>query len=364
MYNTQVYSGQNNLGFPQKRTTYSCLREYIPEERIEDEDYLPLLLEEDVADYVKMQADRFTTIIESNLCTIADNQKKIKFLNDYLNKILKEGYGKYIFERVFRNLLTNTNDVEYSPRLFAYFLSQTNFFEENEELVKDCSGNILFEAVENSNFDLIRMFGKKPFKKLYDPNKRYGVDGYNLCHLPLMKSEDEKLPRCVIEDIGTNPDIPDNRGRFPIEFIIDNVERLLEVFADYCLSLKKEDREKSPTFRILKERFKKFFLKYWANRLMRQSKRRNPTPIFMKRIRPISEPTEKLKLPPFKELFPFMGKGKTEKSRNYGTEKMPWYAKRSLKKPVPPLADPSQNLGYAIDELDIKKPRTQKFVMA
>lgn len=63
MYNTQVYSGQNNLGFPQKRRTYSCLREYIPEERIEDEDCLPLLLEEDVADYVKMQADRFTTII-------------------------------------------------------------------------------------------------------------------------------------------------------------------------------------------------------------------------------------------------------------------------------------------------------------
>ena len=356
MYNTQVYSGQNNLGFPQKRTTYSCLREYIPEERIEDEDYLPLLLEEDVADYVKMQADRFTTIIESNLCTIADNQKKIKFLNDYLNKILKEGYGKYIFERVFRNLLTNTNDVEYSPRLFAYFLSQTNFFEENEELIKDYSGNILFEAVENSNFDLIRMFGKKPFKKLYDPNKRYGVYEYTLCHLALMKSENEKLIRCVIENIGTNPDIPDNCGRFPIEFIIDNVERLLEVFADYCLSLKKEDREKSPTFRILKGRFKNFFLKYWANRLRRQhpatesqkhTRKRNS--IVVEIVIPakgtLSKPTARLPLGRV-IIVP------------YSSNKPYIMVNANNAEPI------KKNLDYAIDELDIKKPWTQKFAMA
>ena len=376
MYKTQTDFGQtHNFGVAPERRTYACLLDYErqehnededymldyePEENIEDEDYTSLIPEKDKPYYMKMFVNRHVTTIKTEFYG-KTNQEIITFLDDYLRYILQTQHGKNIFEQIVQSLVENRDFPEYSPELFITYLLQTNFFKEKEEFIKDCFGNILAEAVKNLNFDLIEMFGKKPFKKLYDPNKKYGIDRDTLCHLALRVTEDEKLLRYIIKHIKTNPYLANNRGIYPVDLIIDNTEKLVDVFANYCLSIKKEDREKSPTFRILKERFKTVFLKYWESCLRRQSlkSKRNPNPIFMERIRSIPEPTAKLKLPPLK-LMPRssknLHKGKLNKepiTRNFGTNK-------SIKKPLLPLPDPSQNLGGAIDELDKKTTQIQR----
>lgn len=276
-----------------------------------------ILIEEN---YIYNIREKNKKIIPSFIDSFNRSNVKTFLLDNVLSKILLSRDGMLWAEMFIKEILTNK---DFNLETFSLFLSGTNFFRENRDLVEKCYLDVLSNAIHSNNRDLINKFAGEDVKKCYDPDKQYGPDGDTLCHTAVKLSLNPIVLYDIIVKIGTNPFRKNYEGQFPEDLVIEDIERYKSIF-DHARCIM--EKKVKPILEISDGKFPEF-LKRWD--------------IFVKCFSDM----DGVSIEPNNPNRPSVG------SRG---------ASESLKEPLPPLLDQSQNLDDATKKLDKETEQTQQ----